>query len=90
MDEKRSPLVGLTISGCLLGTLWTFIVWFLAAFMMYGTAAGDCFQELSSGCPSDHQRNLRILVIAVAALGLNFLGFVIIGRVLARRLDTEH
>jgi amino acid permease len=89
MGAKPSRSVTLAVGGCLLGSLLTLLIWFFAVLAMYGVAGGDCFPQFSSSCPSDHERNVRILVIALVALGINVLGFVLIGRALAQYVNTE-
>ena len=88
MGSKPSGFVILAASGCFLGLLLTLLIWFFAVMVMYGVAGGDCSPEFGS-CPTDHERNVRIAVVALAALSLNVLGFLAIGRVLARNLNAK-
>ena len=89
MGVRHSGTVTLAVSGCVLACFLTLLIWSIAIVAIYGVVAGDCFPALSSNCPSDHDRNVRIVLIALGALGINFLGFIFIGRALARSLDTE-
>lgn len=81
-DEKpnRISWVGWAVGGCLL----TLAVWFFAAFVIFGTMAGDCFPEFGSRCPSDHERNVRVLWVAVAAMGINALSLFVLARAYVR------
>lgn len=55
--RKRLPTIGMVASGCLL----TLLIWFVALSVIFGELAGDCFPELGSQCPSDHERNVGAL-----------------------------
>ena len=87
-EEKRTRFtkIGLVASGCLL----TSLIWFVAVSMIFGTLAGDCFPQLGRHCPSDHARNVRVIVIALAAASINALGLFCLARVFARtKSDAE-
>ena len=55
------------VSGCIL----TFCVWLFAGLIMLGPVLGTCVAEQGQTCPSDLDRNLSILTIAVAAASVN-------------------
>jgi hypothetical protein len=89
LDAKQSGFLKLAVGGCFVTCLLTLLIWFFAVVAIYGVAAGDCFPALSSNCPSDHDRNVRMVLIALGALGINVLAIVFVGRALARNLDTK-
>ena len=74
-NNKRRPK-GFALSGC----LFTFLTWLMAAFAVIGWYMGDCFPELGGSCPTDSERNLRLLWIALAAIAVNAVGLFLIAR----------
>jgi len=53
------------------GVVLTVTIWLLAGMIMLGTLMGDCLPETAHSCPTDHERNLSLLQIALAAAGIN-------------------
>lgn len=49
----------------------TVAIWLFAAMTMLGPLMGDCLPEMGRSCPTDHERNLSLLWIALAAAGTN-------------------
>jgi hypothetical protein len=54
-------------SGCVL----TGAIWLLATLAMLGPIMGDCLPELGHTCATDHERNMSLLRIALAAVAIN-------------------
>jgi Ca2+/Na+ antiporter len=82
---KHSRPTGWAVSGCLL----TSLIWLFAAFVILGIVAGDCFPELGTVCPSDHERNMRVLLVALATTSINILGLFLLARAVARRKPRD-
>lgn len=53
------------------GVVLTVTIWLLAGGIMLGPLMGDCLPEMGHSCPTDHERNLSLLWIALAAAGIN-------------------
>jgi len=49
----------------------TVAIWLLAAMTMLGPIMGDCLPGGGLSCPTDHERNLSLLLIALGAAGIN-------------------
>jgi hypothetical protein len=49
----------------------TVAIWLLAAMTMLGPIMGDCGPGGGLSCPTDHERNLSLLWIALGAAGIN-------------------
>ncbi len=49
----------------------TVVIWLFAAMTMLGPLMGDCLPETGHSCPTDHERNLSLLWIALTAVGIN-------------------
>jgi hypothetical protein len=65
------------------------LTWFgLMALFMLGTMLGDCFPTVGFTCPTDHERNVRLLVISLGGIGLYLLVALAITRFGSRR-DAE-
>ena len=63
-----------SIFGCIV-SLGYFMV--LGMFVV-GAMMGDCFEELGHHCPTDHERNMRILAILVVGFAVyGIIGFLI-------------
>ena len=58
---------GTVASGCLL----TFSIWLLAGLTMLGPIMGDCVAGFGHTCPTDHDRSMSLLRIALVALAIN-------------------
>ena len=70
------------VAGCLAS-----LVWFgLIALLMFGTMMGDCFPDMGHTCPTDHERNVRLLVIFLGGIAIYLLAGLLIGR---RRCDVD-
>jgi hypothetical protein len=69
------------------GAVLTVTIWLLAGMIMLGPLMGDCLPELGHSCPTDHERNLSLLWIALAAAGINVAAICLLIR-LRRRDDT--
>jgi hypothetical protein len=87
MDVKPPPIMALIRKGCLPAGCLTSIVWFFALSVIVGTAMGDCFPDSGSPCLSDHERNMTIVGIAIAALVINVAGLFFIARDVGRSRD---
>lgn len=53
------------------GVVLTVTICLLAGMIMLGPLVGDCLPEMGHSCPPDHERNLSVLWIALAAAGIN-------------------
>ncbi len=49
----------------------TVAIWLLAAMTMLGPLMGDCSPGGGLSCPTDHERDLTLLWIALGAAGIN-------------------
>jgi hypothetical protein len=49
----------------------TVAIWLLAAMTMLGPIMGNCLTGGGLSCPTDHERNLSLLWIALGAAGIN-------------------
>lgn len=49
----------------------TVVIWLFASMTMLGPVMGDCLPEMGHSCPTDRERNLTLLCIALAAVGTN-------------------
>lgn len=49
----------------------TVVIWLFAAMTMLGPLMGNCLPEMGHTCPTDHERDLSLLWIALAAAGIN-------------------
>lgn len=56
------------LGSCLVLTIAT---WLLAGMFMLGPIMGDCLPEMGHSCPTNHERDLDLLWIALAAAGIN-------------------
>ena len=65
------------------------LAWFgLIALFMFGTMMGECFPGMGHTCPTDHERNVRLLVILLGGIAI----YVLVGLTavhFARRKDVE-
>jgi hypothetical protein len=80
-EPERTQPSGWAINGC----LFTVLVWLFAAFMMLGSFAGDCLREQDHACPSDHERVMSLVWVALGAMLINVLGLFLLGWLHARR-----
>ena len=53
----------------------------LAALFMLATIMGDCFPDQTHTCPTDHERNVRLLCILVGTLLANVALWIGLSRV---------
>jgi hypothetical protein len=51
---------------------------------MLFTFGGDCFPEVSAGCPSDHERAMSLVWVALGAVALNGAGLFVLAWLHAR------
>lgn len=61
------------------GCVFTFLCWTVAALLSLGSMMGDCFPDGTHACPTDHQRDLRVLEIAVVTAAVNIGGLLLMG-----------
>ena len=57
------------VAGCLASLAWFGLI----ALFMLGTIMGDCFPGMGHTCPTDHERNVRLLTILLGGIALYLL-----------------
>jgi hypothetical protein len=70
--------------GCLASLAWFGLI----ALFMLGTMMGDCFPGMGHTCPTDHERNISILVILFGGVVIYLLIILVIVR-LSRRASGD-
>ena len=74
------------ISGCIASACYFALV----LLFMFESMMGDCFERIGHPCPTDHERNVRVLVIlAVGVVAYGIVGFAI-ARLSKRRDDNSN
>ena len=58
----------------------TVCTWLFAAMVMLGPTMGDCFPEVGHSCPTDAERRLSLLWIALIAAGINLAALWLLAR----------
>lgn len=54
-----------------IGCFITAILWMFAGFVLFMIMVGDCAPSTAHGCPTEADRKLQLLMVALSALGLN-------------------
>jgi hypothetical protein len=49
----------------------TLVIWLMAGITMLGPLMGDCLPEMGHSCPTDHERKINLLWIALTAAAIN-------------------
>jgi hypothetical protein len=58
----------------------TSAIWLFAAMAMLGPMMGDCLPEMGHSCPTDGERRLNLLWIALIAAGVNVTAVWVLAR----------
>jgi hypothetical protein len=58
----------------------TVAIWLFAAMVMLGPMMGDCLPEMGHSCPTDGERKLSVLRIALIAAGMNLAAVWLLAR----------
>lgn len=72
------------VAGCLASLAWFGLI----ALFMLGTMMGDCFPGMGHACPTDHERNIYVLVILFGGVVIYLLITLVIVR-LSRRASGD-
>jgi hypothetical protein len=62
-----------------LGCALTVICWLAAAMLSLGPIMGDCSPVRGAECPTDHQRDMKVLEIVLGAAAANIGGLFVLG-----------
>ena len=62
-------------AGCSL----TLVCWLGAFLLALGASMGDCIPREGHACPTDHQRDMRLLTVVLGAAALNVGGLLLLG-----------
>ena len=65
--------------------LATLIYFAFVILLVLGNMLGDCFPGMGHSCPTDHERNVRILTILIGGVALYFVAFFGIDAIIRRR-----